>query len=130
MWTWADAHATTAPSKTFLYIFSRPAPVGDPEAGRAHHGAEAPYVFHNLHLFRHQWTDVDRQLQETISSYWVNFATSGDPNGGTLPHWPAYSSSQRDRAMILGDRVEVGPSRLDAAKIALFEAQYARLLAK
>jgi para-nitrobenzyl esterase len=130
MWKWADLHATTSTSKTFLYIFSRGAPPGDPEAGQAHHGAEVPYVFHNLDLFHHQWADSDHELEKIISSYWVNFATSGDPNGAGLPQWPSYTGSGRDRAMILGDTVKVGPSRLDAQKVAFFDAYYARLLSR
>jgi para-nitrobenzyl esterase len=37
------------------------------------------------------WTDNDKKLAEQISSYWVNFATTGDPNGKDLPKWNAYS---------------------------------------
>jgi carboxylesterase type B len=25
-----------------------------------------------------------------MTSYWVNFAASGNPNGGSLVKWPAY----------------------------------------
>lgn len=63
-----------------------------------------------------------------MSSYWVNFAKSGDPNGNMLPRWPGFTNAQRDRVMIFGDRVEVGPSRLNDAKIALFDAAYEQML--
>jgi len=130
MWTWADSHMKTGRSKTFIYTFARPAPPGDPEVGRAHHGAEAPYVFHNLDLFGHQWVAWDRQLEDIISSYWINFATFGDPNAPRLPKWPAYMTAHPYQVLILGDKVEVGPSRLNAEKIALFEAYYKQLLSK
>lgn len=39
-----------------------------------------------------------------MSSYWVNFATTGDPNGKGLPKWPAYDP-QADASMEFGDTV-------------------------
>jgi para-nitrobenzyl esterase len=36
------------------------------------------------------WTDADRELARTVSQYWVNFATNGDPNGPELPEWPTF----------------------------------------
>jgi len=38
-----------------------------------------------------------------MSSYWVNFATNGDPNGKGLPAWPA-ASSISPTVMELGSR--------------------------
>jgi para-nitrobenzyl esterase len=37
------------------------------------------------------YRDVDRQLADAMSSYWVNFITGGDPNSAGLPKWDAYS---------------------------------------
>jgi para-nitrobenzyl esterase len=36
-------------------------------------------------------TPRDNRAGDTISRYLVNFAKSGDPNGGSLPQWPRYT---------------------------------------
>ncbi len=30
-------------------------------------------------------------MTNLVSSYWVNFATTGDPNGAGLRPWPAFT---------------------------------------
>jgi para-nitrobenzyl esterase len=126
---WAEFQTKTGKSKAFLYYFTHepPTPEGSPRGGRgsgATHGAEAQYVFENFAPNR-PWTDLDRRLADTISSYWVNFATSGDPNGKGLPHWPAFDGKKNDRALVLGDQVEVGPEP-GQARLAFYEAVYER----
>jgi para-nitrobenzyl esterase len=74
----------------------------------AYHSSEIAYVFHNTHRPGRQWEEVDHQLSETMSTYWVNFATTGDPNGKDLPAWPAFDAG-KDLLMDFGDKVEVQP---------------------
>jgi carboxylesterase type B len=40
-----------------------------------------------------------------MSTYWVHFATTGDPNGGDLPHWPPFSI-EAEHYIDFGDVVE------------------------
>ncbi len=66
-----------------------------PYVSIASHLAEVPFVFGTLtpqFLIGGTMppTDTDRALSETMISYWVNFATQGDPNGSGLPDWPVY----------------------------------------
>jgi para-nitrobenzyl esterase len=83
--------------------------------------AEVPYVFQNPG--NRPWTDVDRQLSDTMSSYWVNFATTGDPNGHNLPKWPAFGESKSLNPMVLSDSAEVGPGP-DMGHLKFFQTYY------
>ena len=56
-----------------------------------------------------KWEDVDRKLADTMSSYWVNFATTGDPNGKDLPKWPAFKAGESEVVMSFGNTTEVKP---------------------
>jgi para-nitrobenzyl esterase len=42
-----------------------------------------------------------------MSGYWVNFARSGDPNGGGLPDWPVFSRADA-KVLYLADPIGVG----------------------
>jgi para-nitrobenzyl esterase len=115
---WATAQAR-AKGRVYLYYFVHepPALPGQPNL-RATHGAEIPYAFNTAGP---AWTDVDRALADAMSSYWVNFAKNGDPNGPGLPLWPAIRTGTSERVMVLGPKIEVG-QMLDSQRVALFDA--------
>jgi Carboxylesterase family len=50
-------------------------------------------------------TDVDRRLADQMSSYWVNFAASGDPNGKGRSKWAPYDQSA-EPYQELGDTIQ------------------------
>jgi para-nitrobenzyl esterase len=70
------------------------------------------------------WTDVDRKLADMVSSYWVNFIATGDPNGKGLPLWHAYSAKNDGQAMVFSDTVQFGP-QIEAPRLAFFDKYYA-----
>jgi para-nitrobenzyl esterase len=120
---WAQEQSKTGKSRAYLYYFTHEPPVA--QGGRnlgATHGAEAQYVFQNL-LPGRPWTDLDRQLADTISSYWVNFAATGDPNGKGLPKWRTFDEKKSDLPMVLGDKVEMGTAP-NASQLAVYQALY------
>jgi para-nitrobenzyl esterase len=93
----------TGKSRAYLYYFSR-VPPGDPDYG-AFHSAEFGYALKTLKLWNRPFTAYDYQLSEIMSSYWINFAANGDPNGKNLPVWPAFTRDTK-QAIILGDEVK------------------------
>ena len=103
MRTWARL-ATRARENAFLYHFTRVPPGPNPAWG-AYHAAEIVYAFNNVGKL--PWvTGADRRLADQMSSYWVNFATGGDPNGTGLMAWPAYDEAD-EPYLELGDNLRV-----------------------
>jgi para-nitrobenzyl esterase len=88
MWTWARLQAASGHHLVFVYSFRQqpPFPKGSIYEGwGASHFAELWYVFDHLNQEPWQWSNGDRTLAREISTYWVNFARSGDPNGRPCP---------------------------------------------
>jgi para-nitrobenzyl esterase len=110
MWAWARLQAGTGQNRAYYYSFRQqpPFPAGSVYDGwGASHFAELWYVFNHLNQETWNWTAADQRVSEEMSSYWVNFARSGDPNGPGLPWWPAFTNSD-SKVLYLGDQVTVG----------------------
>jgi para-nitrobenzyl esterase len=100
----------------YWYFFTHEPPV---EPGvrdlKATHAAEIPYVFETLSAPRSipdtssprlaAASEKDRAMADMVSSYWVNFAKTGDPNGGKLPAWPVFKDPDQP-PHILGEITE------------------------
>lgn len=88
----------------YKYLFTWKSPALNGILG-ATHTLEIPFVFGTVDQTPEIVCDApDRQeVSRQAMSYWVNFARSGDPNGGGLAPWPAYSLEQRETMLI--DRV-------------------------
>jgi len=106
----------------YVYRFRRrPPATGDFVQYGAFHTAEVPYAYDNLAFVNRPWEPVDHQLAETMSSYWANFARTGDPNnpgkpnnsgdpgGPGLPVWPRYDHNPAMSVMILDEHPHSAP---------------------
>src|SRR5207249_7848787 len=99
-YTWANLQSEHG-SKVYVYRFTRKVPAtGEYVKYGAFHTGEVPYAYDNLKFVNRPWQPVDRELANIISSYWVNFAKSGDPNGTCLPQWAAYTITDK-KIMVL-----------------------------
>ena len=98
-YTWAKEEGARA----YMYYFDR-VPPGEPQMG-AFHSAEVCYALHTLNQQNRPWTPWDTTLSNLMSSYWVNFAFTGDPNGKGLPPWPLFSP-RKTQVIRFGDTVE------------------------
>ncbi len=120
LWAWARARAATGKTSTFMYYWTYAPPwlpgvkfeQQDPATKLgAYHGSEIPYVFFNLEAYADQrkYTDGDAKLADTLSSYWTNFAKTGNPNGPGLPTWPEFDDKAANPIMYLGTEIKPGP---------------------
>lgn len=95
-WKWLDRQAATGKSTLYRYEFDDAPPTAadaKPDAPRgAYHSAEIEFVFEVLPSKKLPWRPEDIALSGLISTYWSNFAKTGDPNGTGLPGWPVYNA--------------------------------------
>jgi para-nitrobenzyl esterase len=75
----------------YAYRFSYVAESAERSQG-AGHATDVPFFFDTIDVrYQGQTTQRDRGMSKAMSTYLVNFARSGNPNGGKLPAWPRYS---------------------------------------
>jgi len=117
-WAWAERAAVSGKSPVYRYRFTR-RPPGAPElsiypltAPGVYHFAEIYYVFNTLHVMSDwPWESDDRRLADAMSSYWTNFAKTGDPNAPEVPQWLAFKPGGGGQVMELGARIGFQPER-------------------
>ncbi len=130
-WEWIEAQVKTGDAPVYRYRFDRPSP-GDafhPAAAGAFHSDEIEYVFGVLDSRKAApWKPEDYKVSDTVQSYWINFAKTGNPNGPGLPEWPAYKGpdwqvmhldvtpaalpdTNRDRYLFLRTNIPVAATR-------------------
>lgn len=112
--TQAERKAAQQAAPVYMYYFTWKSPVREGKL-RAFHTLDIPFAFDNVDLGRSMTgTGHDRYLLQTrMSSAWVAFARTGNPNTTSLPHWPAYDSTLRATMILDNDCHVVNDPRPD-----------------
>ena len=103
-WSWARLQSKSGKGKIYVYYFShRPQYPDAPQFKNwgAAHGSEIAFVFGNFTAAMPA-TDADKPVSDELSSYWVNFAKTGDPNASGRPVWPVFTDANQ-QVMNLND---------------------------
>jgi para-nitrobenzyl esterase len=118
-WIWACLQSRNGKGRAFNYYFDYHAP----EADGSGHGSDVPYAFQTLGGPQGGPSPEDLKLSDTISSYWVNFARSGDPNGPGLPEWPVFTEDD-PRAMVFDAAEPSARAVPNLEKLKAFDAYF------
>ncbi|MBT1703396.1 carboxylesterase/lipase family protein [Chryseosolibacter indicus] len=133
-WKWFDLHRKNTKQPVYRYLYSKlrpplvdqsktsglaggtvekndaapkpPEPVGAP------HACEIEYCMGNLHLIKeYAWTSDDYKVSETMLNYFANFVIKGNPNGTSLPEWPAAEATDTTPPVMI---IDVQSKAIDA----------------
>lgn len=100
----AAAKAAQGGAPAYLYLFT-----WKPESNAlgASHGMELPFMLHNVSLQREMTgaSPAAYKFEKLISSIWLAFIKTGDPNVKGLPKWEPYSE-ETGVTMILDNKCE------------------------
>ena len=78
----------------YLYLFAHP----KRDAPFVGHGEEIPFVFHDSSRLEAE----SIPLSNAMTRYWTQFAKTGDPNAGGLPHWAPYNRTLQNLLGLFG----------------------------
>ncbi len=148
-WKWFDLHRKYGNSPVYRYLFSRirpelrdqsrvsalaggtvertestpppPRPIG------ASHASEIEYCMGNLDLVDDfAWTKEDYEVSRQMQDYFANFIKTGDPNGDSLPDWPAAGPDAKDPPVMVIDVIsQAGPATNDG-RFPILDAFYGK----
>ncbi|MBV8843492.1 MAG: carboxylesterase/lipase family protein [Bryobacterales bacterium] len=118
----AERRAALGKGPVFLYYFKWETPV---QGGRlkSPHTMEIPFAFDNVKISARLTGGGPEAmaLADKLSDTWIAFARTGDPNNAKIPHWPAFTSTER-ATMVMDNTCEVVKDPLREQRIAMFRA--------
>jgi para-nitrobenzyl esterase len=109
----AERKATQQQAPVYVYLFTWETPVLEGKL-KSTHALDIPFVFDNADLmpgFTGRGPELVG-LAEQMSTAWIAFARSGNPQHPGLPEWPAHNAEQRATMIFnLKSQVENDPGR-------------------
>lgn len=110
-YAWANSQSQQG-KPVYVYRFARKLPAtGEYAKYGAFHTGEVAYAYDNLRFIDHTLRPlepIDDKLAREMSTYWVNFIKTGNPNGSGLPQWPLYTTTGK-QVMILDEKTQAQP---------------------
>ncbi len=123
-WDWLQLARRTGKAPVYGYEFNYKSAY----SLMAVHSADIDFVFNTLQPQRfvrgapEAAPDArDHQLAEQMSSYWTNFARTGNPNGPGLPAWPRYEDTNA-QVMVFGPTMTAASTESGAARFRFIES--------
>lgn len=112
---------------TYIYSYNHSLP-GKTNFG-AYHSSDVPYWLGTLETFSADktsyFTNADFDLSQNMTSYLINFAKDGNPNGKGLTKWKAYDGSMTN--FLIGDNT-FEMQKFSKEKIKFWKNYYNNLL--
>jgi len=113
---WSGVRLAKGKSPVWGYYYSHAEPGEGSDKFGAFHSSEIPYVFGTLDMAPDRgFTLADRELSLAMSSYWVNFVKTGNPNSPGLTAWAPLNGAKpnviefgttiRERPLLAPDRL-------------------------
>jgi para-nitrobenzyl esterase len=117
----AERRAALQKGPVYLYYFRWETPI---DGGRlkSPHTIEIPFAFDNIRTNRMTSGSADAPaLADKVSSAWIAFARTGNPNTPKLPQWPAFNPKDRP-TMVFNNQSRVENDPLREQRVAMFSA--------
>jgi para-nitrobenzyl esterase len=125
MYVWAVNRGKTAKTRAYTYFWDHTLPGPDAAQYGAFHSSELPYTMNTLDMSNRPFTAEDHKIADAVSSYFVNFIRTGDPNGKGLMHWPS-TAQEPGKTMEIGDRYQAIAVTGSKEKLEFFEAFFSK----
>jgi para-nitrobenzyl esterase len=119
-WTWSRQQSRQGKGRVYSYYYDN----HGPQADGSGHGSDVPFAFQTLAGRRAPSPD-DLALSDKISSYYVNFAVTGNPNGKGLPEWPAFT--EKNQQVMVFDAAPSARPYPVLEKVKVFDPYFERL---